>query len=76
MGKPPRRIGNPPLSFKEYRLEHDRCWICYGKNLPHKHHHKTGKIYAEDKEAYFQGHPEIVPKEKRLEAWRQGQSAG
>ena len=40
MGKAPRRIGNPPLSFKEYRREHDRCWICYGKNLPHKHDHK------------------------------------
>ena len=24
----PRRIGNPPLSFKEYWREHDGCWIC------------------------------------------------
>ena len=75
MGKPPRRIGNPPLSFKEYRREHDGCWICYGKNLPHKHDHKTCKIYAEDKKAFFQADPEKVPKEKRIEAWKRGQSA-
>ena len=76
IGKPPRRVGNPPLSFKEYRREHENCWICYGKNLPHKHDHKRCKIYAEDKKAYFQAHPEKVPKEKRIEAWKRGQSAG
>ena len=27
----PRRIGNPPLSFREYRSQHDGCWVCYGK---------------------------------------------
>ena len=73
---PLRNAGHPPLSFKEYRREHDGCWICYGKNLPHKHNHKTCKIYAEDKKAYFQAHPEKVPKEKRIEAWKRGQSAG
>ena len=76
MGKRLRRIGNPPLFLKEYRREHDGCWICYGKNLPHKHDHKTCKIYTEDKKAYFQAHPEKVPKEKRIEAWKRGQSAG
>ena len=76
MRKPPQRIGNPPLSFKEYRREHDGCWICYGKNLPHKQVHKTCKIYAEDKKAYFQAYPEKVPKEKRIEAWKRGESAG
>ena len=76
MEKPPRRIGGLPLSFKEYRRKHDRCWICYGKNLPHKHDHKTCKIYAEDKKAYLQAHPEKVPKKKRIEAWKSGQSAG
>ena len=30
-GKEPRRIGNPPLSFTEYRREHGGCWFCYGK---------------------------------------------
>ena len=73
MGKPLRRIGNRPLSLKEYRPEHDRCWICYGKNLPHKHDHKICKIYPEDKKAYLQAHPEKVPKEKRIEAWKRGQ---
>ena len=74
----PRRggMGKPPLLFKEYRREHDGCWICYGKNLPHKHDHKTCKIYAEDKKAYLQAHPEKVPKAKRIEAWKRGQSAG
>ena len=75
-GKPPRRIGNPPHSFKEDRREHDGCWICYGKNLPHKHDHKTCKIYVEDKKAYFQANPEKVPKEKRIKAWKRGQGAG
>ena len=70
MGKPPRRIGNMPLSSKEYRREHDGYWICYGKNLPHKHDQETCKIYAEDKKAYFKAHPEKVPKEKRMEAWK------
>ena len=27
----PRRIGNLPLSFHEYRSQHDGCWVCYGK---------------------------------------------
>ena len=26
--KEPRRIGNPPFSFREYRSQHDGCWIC------------------------------------------------
>ena len=76
MGKPPRRIGNPSLSFKEYRREHDGCYICYGKNLPHKHDRETCKIYTEDKRAYFQAHLEKVPKEKGIQAWKPGQSAG
>ena len=35
MGKEPRRIGNPPLSFREYRSQHDGCWVCYGKGNNH-----------------------------------------
>ena len=72
MGQPLPRICNPPLSFKEYRRGHNGCWICYGKNLPHKHDHKTCKVYAEHKKAFFQAHPEKVPKEKRIEAWKCG----
>ena len=26
--KEPRRIGNPPLSFREYRSQHDGSWVC------------------------------------------------
>ena len=70
--KPPRRIGNHLLTFKEYRPQHDGCWICYGKNLPHKQNHKMCKIYAEDKKAYFQAHPKKVPKDKRMEPWKRG----
>ena len=76
IGKPPRGIVNPPLSFKKYKQEHDGCCICYGKNLPHKHDHKTCKIYAENKRAYFQARPEKVPKERRIDAWKRGQSVG
>ena len=47
-----------------------------GRIFTHKHDHKTCKIYAEDKKAYFQAHPEKVPKEKRMNAWKRGQSAG
>ena len=32
----PRRIGNPPLSFREYRSQHDGCWVCYGKGNNHE----------------------------------------
>ena len=40
--KEPRRIGNPPLSFCEYRSQDDGCWVWYGKgnkNHPHDHWH-------------------------------------
>ena len=36
----PRRIGNPPLSFREYRSQHDSCWVCYGKGNNHAHDHR------------------------------------
>ena len=26
--KEPRRIGNPLLSFRKYRSQHDGCWVC------------------------------------------------
>ena len=46
-GKEPLRIGNPPLSFTQYRREHSGCWLCYGKGRPHKNDHKTCKVYEE-----------------------------
>ena len=33
----PRRIGNPPLSFREYRSQHTGCWVCYSKGNNHAH---------------------------------------
>ena len=80
-GKEPRRMGNSPLSFTDYRREHGGCWICYGKGRSHKHDHKTCKVYEEDKRAYFQADPQKVPKEKRIHELKrrqadEGQHAG
>ena len=72
--KEPQRIGNPPLSFTEYRREHGGCWVCYGKGRSHKHDHKTCKVYEEHKRAYFQAHPENVFKEKRIDEWKKRQA--
>ena len=52
-GKEPRRIRNPPLSFREYRSQHDGCWVCYGKGNNHAHDHRPCKVYEADKKAYF-----------------------
>ena len=62
-GKEPRRIGNPPLSFREYRSQHDGCWVCYGKGNNHAHDHT-------DKKAHFAAHPETKPKEQRIAHWK------
>ena len=56
----PRRIGNPPLSFREYRSQHDGCWVCYGKGNNHAHDHRQCKVYEADKKA------EKRPKEQRI----------
>ena len=29
--KEPRRIGNPPLLFGEYRSQHEGSWVCYSR---------------------------------------------
>ena len=62
----PRRIGNPPLLFRECRLQHDRCWVCYGKGNNHAHDHRHCKVYEEDKKTYFAAHPDKKPKEQRI----------
>ena len=69
-GKEPRRIGNPPLSFREYRSQHDGCWVCYGKGNNHAHDHRHCKVYEADKKAYFAAHPEKKPKEQRISDWK------
>ena len=33
-------------------------------------------MYEEDKRAYFQAHPEKVPKEKRIDEWKKRQPNG
>ena len=69
-GKEPRRIGNPPLSFREYRSQHDGCWVCYGKGNNNAHDHRQCKVYEADKKAYFAAHPENKPKEQRIADWK------
>ena len=69
-GKEPRRIGNPPLSFREYRSQHDGCWVCYGKGNNHAHDHRQCKVYEADKKAYFAAHPEKKPKEQPISDWK------
>ena len=68
--KEPRRIGNPPLSFREYRSQHDSCWVCYGKGNNHAHDHRHCKVYEDDKKAYFAAHPDKKPKEQRIADWK------
>ena len=69
-GKEPRRIGNPPLSFREYRSQHDGCWVCYGKGNNHAHDHRQCEVYEADEKAYFAAHPEVNPKEQRIADWK------
>ena len=38
--------------------------------------HNTSKVYEEDKRAYFQAHPEKVPKEKRIDECKKRQADG
>ena len=66
----PRRIGNPPLSFREYRWQHTFCLVCYGKGNNHAHDHRHCKVYEEDKKTYFAGHPDGKPKEQRIADWK------
>ena len=66
----PRRIGSPPLSFREYRSRHDGCWVCYGEGNNHAHDHRQCKVYEADKKAYFAAHPEKKPKEQRISDWK------
>ena len=62
----PRRIRNPPLSFREYRSQHDGCCVCYGKGNNHAHDHRHCNVYEEDKKSYLAAHPDKKPKEQRI----------
>ena len=68
--KEPRGIGNPSLSFREYRSQHDVCWVCYGKGNNHAHDHRHCRVYEDDKKAYFAAHPDKKPKEQRIADWK------
>ena len=68
--KETRRIGNPLLSFREYRSQHDGCWVCYGNGNNHAHDHRHCKVYEEDKKTYFAAHPDRKPKEQRIADWK------
>ena len=68
--KEPRRIGTPPLSFREYRSQHDGCWVCYGKGNNHAHDHRHCKVYEADKKAYLAARPDKKPKEHRIADWK------
>ena len=64
------------MSFFGYRQDHGGCWMCYGKGRSYKHDHKTCKVYEEDKQTYFQAHPQKVPKEKQIDEWKRRQAGG
>ena len=68
--KEPRRIRNPPLSFRKYRSQHDGCWVCYGKGNNHAYDRGHCKVYEEDKKTYFAAHPDKKPKEQRIADWK------
>ena len=75
-GKEPRRIGNPPLSFREYRSQHDGCWICYGKGNNHAHDHRQCRVYEADKKAYFAATPRRSPRSSGLPIGRRKGETG
>ena len=62
------RIRNPPLSFSEYRSQHDGCWVCYGKGNNHAHDHRHCKVYEADKN--FAADPDKKPKEQQIADWK------
>ena len=68
--KEPRRIGNPPLSFREYRSQHTGCPVCYGKGNNHAHDHRHCKVYEEEKKTYFAARPDRKPKEQHIAHWK------
>ena len=65
-----RTLGNLPLSFREYRSQHDGCCVCYGKGNNHAHDCRHCKEYEEDKKTYFAAHPDKKPKEQRIADWK------
>ena len=51
--KEPRRMGDPPLSFREFIRAHpEGCFVCYGRNKGFNHYHRKCPIHKADTEAY------------------------
>ena len=65
-----RRMGNLPLSFREYRSQHTGCWVCYGEGNKLAHEHRHCKVYEEDKKTYFAAHLDRKRKEHRIADWK------
>ena len=55
--KEPRRMGNPPLSFREFIRAHPQgCFVCYGRNSAFQHDHQTCLIHKAEMEAHKKAH--------------------
>ena len=55
--KDPRRNGNPPLSFGEFKRAHPQgCFVCYGRKQGFNHDHRTCPIHQADRGAYKKAH--------------------
>ena len=55
--KDPRRIGDPPLSFREFiRVNPQGCLVCYGRKKGFNHDHQTCPVHKADTEAYKKVH--------------------
>ena len=53
----PRRIGSPPLSFREVIRAHPQgCFVCYGRKQGFNHDHRTCPIHQADTETYKKAH--------------------
>ena len=55
--KEPRRMGDPPLSFGEFKQAHPGgCFLFYGRNKGVNHDHRTCPINKADTEVYKNVH--------------------
>ena len=55
--KEPRRVGNPPLSFREFiQAQPQGCFVCYGRVNSFQHDHQTCPVQSADTKAYKKAH--------------------
>ena len=57
--KEARRVGKPPLSFREYvkKYPSGNCFVCCGMEKPHEHNHRTRPVYQKDLEEHRRKRP-------------------